>query len=225
MKRKIFLILALCLIGIPVATFAQIPYFAGTVGNNNLYGYTSLKLRPGINVQETYTTFQYGIGNSFASGMDLYTGPNSAYLGILVRYGMKISPYFNIGAQATPSFNLNNNMRMDYTTVALYMDGIITRNKNLIWTANTWWGINRNSEYTLSQYIYLGYNITFKNGTTLTPMAGGIYSWKFDQDMDMGIGAYYNVKQWNFYLWCNDFFKSHPRIIVGVDFVMKFSRK
>ena len=39
---------------------AQIPYFAGTVGDGKLYGYTSVKARPGINHQETYTTFQYG---------------------------------------------------------------------------------------------------------------------------------------------------------------------
>ena len=41
---------------------AQIPYFAGTAGNGNIYGYTSVKFRPGINAQESYTTFQYGLG-------------------------------------------------------------------------------------------------------------------------------------------------------------------
>lgn len=51
---------------------AQIPYFASTAGDGKLYGYTSLKLRPGINTQETYTTFQYGIGNSVALGTYLY---------------------------------------------------------------------------------------------------------------------------------------------------------
>ena len=50
---------------------AQIPYFASTAGDGKLYGYTSLKLRPGINTQETYTTFQYGIGNSVALGTDI----------------------------------------------------------------------------------------------------------------------------------------------------------
>jgi hypothetical protein len=33
---------------------AQIPYFAGTVGDGLLYGYSSVKARPGINRQETY---------------------------------------------------------------------------------------------------------------------------------------------------------------------------
>ena len=32
---------------------AQIPYFAGTVGDGKLYGYSSLKVRPGFNRLET----------------------------------------------------------------------------------------------------------------------------------------------------------------------------
>lgn len=64
---------------------AQIPYYAGTVGDGKLYGYTSVKFRPGANRQETYSTFQYGLGNHLATGIDLYTGPNCAYWGALVR--------------------------------------------------------------------------------------------------------------------------------------------
>lgn len=51
---------------------AQIPYYAGTVGDGRLYGYTSLKARPGINRQETYTTFHYGLGDHFAKNWNLY---------------------------------------------------------------------------------------------------------------------------------------------------------
>jgi len=57
-----------------LGAMAQIPYFAGTVGDGKLYGYTSLKCRPGINHQETYSTFQYGLGSEWAAGIDLYTG-------------------------------------------------------------------------------------------------------------------------------------------------------
>lgn len=32
--------------------------------------------------------------------------------------------------------------------------------------------------------------------------------------------SYYTLKQWNFYLWGNDFLKSHPRIIIGIDFAL-----
>ena len=106
---------------------AQIPYFAGTVGDGKLYGYTSVKARPGINHQETYTTFQYGLGDHWATGVDLYTGPECAYWGTLVRYGMTISKWYNIGAEVTPSFNLNDSFRFSYLTSALYMNGAITK--------------------------------------------------------------------------------------------------
>ena len=105
-----------------IATSAQIPYFSGTVGNNKLYGYTSLKFRPGINAQETYTTFQFGLGDSFATGIDLSTTKGVSYAGVLLRYGKQISPYFGIGGQITPSFDLNDNMSFKYATAALYMN-------------------------------------------------------------------------------------------------------
>lgn len=95
---------------------AQIPYFASTAGDGKLYGYTSLKLRPGINTQETYTTFQYGIGNSVALGTDIYTGVGSNYMGFLARYGVSLSKWFNVGAQFTPSFNLSHNFEFGYLT-------------------------------------------------------------------------------------------------------------
>ena len=93
---------------------AQIPYFASTAGDGKLYGYTSLKLRSGINTQEAYTTFQYGIGNSVALGTDIYTGVGSNYMGFLARYGVSLSKWFNVGAQFTPSFNLSHNFEFGY---------------------------------------------------------------------------------------------------------------
>ncbi len=115
---------------------AQIPYFSSTVGNNKLYGYTSIKLRPGINAQETYTTFQYGIGNSLATGVDLSTSHNAAYAGILIRYGHKFSPYLGLGGQMTPSFDLNDNMKFKYLTTAIYTNGNILRDGRLFWASN-----------------------------------------------------------------------------------------
>lgn len=217
MKTKLLLIL---LILTSFGIKAQIPYFAPTVGDNKLYGYTSLKLRPGINAQETYTTFQYGIGKYFAAGLDIATCVGSTHGGALVRIGVPVSKWFNIGAQFTGSFNLNDNMGFSYLTNALYMNGAITSDGNLFWDSNTWYTVNRHSENTISQYAYLGYSASLPNGQTLTPMLGAIYSWKFDQDADMAFGAYWTIKNYNVYLWGNDFFKSHPRFIVGVDFVI-----
>lgn len=215
--KKILLILVMMLFAFE--SMAQVPYFAGTVGNGKLYGYTSLKVRPGINGQETYTCFQYGIGNSFAIGTDIYTGVGSAYWGFLARYGARLSPWFNIGAQVTPSFNLNDNFKYSYTTGAVYLNGQISRDGRLFWCSNTWFGINDGAENTFTNWEYLGY--TFKVGkNSITPMLGAIHSWKFDQDVDLSVGAYYSIGKFNVYLWGNDFLKDNPRIVVGVDFVL-----
>lgn len=199
---------------------AQVPYFAGTVGDGNLYGYTSLKIRPGLNAQETYSCFQYGLGDSFAVGTDIYTGLNSAYWGFLVRYGAKISPWFNIGAQVTPSFNLNDGFKYGYTTVGIYMNGQITPDGKLFWCSNTWLGINNGTENTYTNWEFLGYAFTFNNGQGITPMIGIIHSWKFDQEADIAAGFYYTIGKWNIYLWGNDFMKTNPRVVIGIDFAL-----
>lgn len=213
-------LLSFLLILTAFAAKAQIPYFAGTVGDGKLYGYTSVKARPGINAQETYSTFQYGIGKEWAAGMDLYTGVGSAYWGANIRYGHKFNKWIGIGGEVTPSFNLNDNFKYSYTTAAMYMNGAITKDGNLFWCSNTWWGINKDADNTITNYEYLGYAISLKNGHAITPMVGAIHSWKFDQDVDLAAGFYYTIKNWNIYLWGNDFFKDHPRVIVGIDFVL-----
>lgn len=117
--KRIFSIIAMLLF--VRAMYSQIPYFAKTVGQDRMYAYTSMKVRPGINSQETYTTFQYGLNNSLATGMDLYTSNGSSYWGVLMRYGACLSKYFNVGVQVTPSFNLSDNFKFSYLTSALYL--------------------------------------------------------------------------------------------------------
>lgn len=216
--KKIILSLILALIS--SMAIAQVPYFSGTIGNNKIYGYTSLKFRPGINNQETYTTFQYGIGNHFATGLDLYTGPGSAYMGYLVRAGYKFNQWFGIGGQVTPSFDLNDSMKFSYLTSALYMNGSITKDGNFFWCSNTWWGVNKGADNTITNWEYLGYCIVTGKGQSITPMVGLIHSWKFDQDADIAAGFYYTIKNWNIYLWGNDFLKENPRVVVGIDFAL-----
>lgn len=199
---------------------SQIPYFAPTVGNNKLYGYTSLKLRPGKNAQETYSTFQYGIGNYSAVGLDIYTSNSDSYMGYLVRGGMTINPYFNIGCQFTPTFNLSNNMRFEYLTSALYMNGNIIENGKLFWVSNTWYGINKGVKDSFSQYLYLGSSFNLPKSQVITPMIGTIYSWYFDEKADLTFGAYWTIQKFNIYLWTNDILTKNPRIILGVDFVL-----
>lgn len=217
MKRFLLLFLwTFVLLGLQ----AQIPYFAGTAGDGKLYGYTSLKLRPSINAQETYTTFQYGLGDHFALGADFYTGVSSNYMGFLARYGMPVSKWFNVGVQVTPSFNLNHNFEFGYLTSALYLNGNISRDGSWFWCANTWWGVNSGSNVknTIDQWFYVGRTYSFRNGDSITPMLGTLYSWKLNQDADVVAGFYYTHGKYNFYLWGNDFLRDNPRIIAGVDF-------
>ena len=215
MKRIISVLFALVSI---IAIKAQVPYFSGTVGDGKLYGYTSVKFRPGINSQETYTAFQYGIGNYAAAGLDLYTANGSSYTGFLLRGGFKFSNWFGIGLQLTPSFNLCDNFKFSYLTAGLYMNGNITNNGKLFWCSNTWATVNDGADDTYMNWEYLGLAIPTRKGQTLTPMIGAIHSWKFDQDVDLALGAYYSIKSWNIYLWGNDLIKKHPRLVVGVDF-------
>lgn len=218
MRRQVIIVVLVLLVSSVVK--AQIPYFSGTVGDGKLYGYTSLKFRPGINNQEAYTCFQYGLGDYAATGVDLYTRLHSTYAGVLVRGGYKVNQWFGIGGQLTPSFDLNNSMKFSYLTAALYINGSITRDGNLFWCSNTWLGINRGSENTLSQWTYLGYTIPTSKTQSITPMIGAIHSWNFDQEADLAVGAYYTIGKWNIYLWGNDFFNDNPRIVVGIDFIL-----
>ena len=68
------------------------------------------------------------------------------------------------------------------------------------------------------QWWYLGSNIKFNQSNSLVPMVGIIHSWKFDEDIDLAIGAYYVYKKYSFYIWGNDFFSSHTRATVALDF-------
>lgn len=219
MMKRLVVIFAIVLLG-TVKAMSQIPYYAGTVGNGKLYGYSSLKFRPGQNNQETYTTFQYGLGDHFAAGIDLYTGPNSAYWGSLVRYGWNICKWFNVGAEVISSFDLNNSFKFSHLTSALYLNGALSSDGNLIWCTNTWWGVYKGADNTFSNYEYIGYTIHFKSGRSITPMVGTIHSWKFDKDIDLAGGFYFSLRDWNFYVWGNDFLQSHPRFIVGIDFAL-----
>jgi len=222
MKRLLFIIS----LGLMVAlSDAQVPYFAGTAGDGNLYGYTSVKFRPGINALESYTTFQYGITDYFATGVDLYTSNSDVYWGFLVRGGYKVNKWFGVGLQATPSFDLRDNFKFAYATISLYMNGAIIPNGNFFWCSNTWASINRDGSNAFNQWWYLGYYFDFGKHGGLTPMVGCLHSWTFDAKPDMAVGLYYTYKVWNFYVWGNDFFKSNPRVVIGIDFNIPTKQK
>lgn len=216
---KKILIFLVALAGYSTA-YAQVPNFAGTAGKDNIYGYFSFKARPGINNQTTYSTIQYGATDWMALGADYYTGMGERYLGLTARLGkLSFGKSFNVGAQFTPSFDLEDNFKFSYLTSALYINGDISSDGRLFYVADTWYTVNKgDAENTIDQWLYLAYTVPFKNGHSITPMVGTIYSWKFDRDADLALGAYYSVGKCNLYLWGNDFFKDHPRVVLGLEF-------
>ncbi|MBQ8601115.1 MAG: hypothetical protein IJ413_00995 [Bacteroides sp.] len=217
--KKLFIVVIFAFFAL--TTYAQIPYFAGTAGDGNIYGYTSLKFRPSINAQESYTTFQYGITDYAAAGTDIYSYNNSVYWGFLVRGGYRFNKWYGIGLQATPSFDMGNNFEFNYLTLGLYQNGSITSDGNLFWVSNTWAGINKNADNTWNQWWYLGYYVYLKDKGGITPMLGILHDWKFENKIDVAAGFYYTYKDWNFYMWGNNFFEENPRIVIGVDFKLK----
>ena len=217
MTRAVFLAVTWLL---TMTASAQIPYYANTVGNGKLYGYSSLSVRPGINRQGTYTTFQYGIGDHLTTGIDLRTIPDCAYWGALIRYGLPICQWFNLGAAVTPSFDLNHHFKFSYLISALYLNGAISKNGHLFWCTNTWWTVNKGAAAEYSNYEYLGYTISMKKHYAITPMIGATHSWKFNQDATIDTGFYITYKSWNLYLWADDILDAHPRYIIGLDFAL-----
>ena len=117
MRSRFISLIVICFVSLKVA--AQIPNFGTTVGDQKLYGYSSMKYRAKADTWETYSTLQYGIGNHFQTGVDLYTNGAANYIGYIVRGGTKINDYLKIGAQLTPSFDLNDHHKFSYLTSAL----------------------------------------------------------------------------------------------------------
>ena len=71
MRSRFISLIVICFISLKVT--AQIPNFGTTVGDQKLYGYSSMKYRAKADTWETYSTLQYGVGNHFQTGVDLYT--------------------------------------------------------------------------------------------------------------------------------------------------------
>ena len=222
MIRKYIFLCALFMKALGV--FAQIPNFGTTVGEQRLYGYSSLKYRANVDKWETYSTLQYGLGNHFQTGLDLYTNGNESYIGYIVRGGTKITDYLKVGAQLTPSFSLHDNHKFGYLTSALYINGNLTKDGKWFYVTDTWLENDKNRLTSAKQWSYIGHTFDLSgkdNG--ITPMVGVIHSWKFDQDVDLSMGFYYTHKNINLYAWGNDILTKQPRFVVAVEFA--FSNK
>lgn len=219
--RKVALTIVLAFCAIP-SLFAQIPYFAGTVGNEKLYAYTSVKFRPHIQGLETYSCFQWGIGDSFAAGTDLYTAPGGgAFWGFSARYGKAISPWFNIGGIVIPSFNLTDKFKYSYTSAAVFMNGQISRNGRFFWCTNTWLEVFRGGETSITNWEYLAFKFPLGGKCCITPLVGATHDWKFGKDpISPAAGFYFSCGRFTTYIWSNDLSRSNPRFILGLELVV-----
>lgn len=212
------ILLTILLSFMTVCLSAQVPYFGATVGEGKVFGYSSLKARPGQNAMEAYTTLQFGITDYFSLGTDIYANNGIVDHGIYARIGWTWSKWFSAGVQAAYVSNLRDNYKFSNVNTGIFFNGNITDNGLLFWTSNTWLAFNQNGHHTYKQWWYLGSNIKFDESNSLVPMIGLIHSWKFDQPVDLAVGVYYVYKKYSFYLWGNDFFTDHPRLTVAVDF-------
>ena len=104
------------------------------------------------------------------------------------------------------------------------MNGNISSDGKLFWVTDTWLENNKNELTSAKQWTYLGYTFSLSGiGNNITPMAGIIHSWKFDQDPDLSFGAYYSHKNINLYVWTKDILTRQPRFVVAIEFA--FSNK
>lgn len=211
-------LLSLILSSLCVSAFSQVPYYGATVGKDHLFGYHSLKVRPGINNQRTYTTFQFGLTDWFSLGTDLTTGPGEKFIGYYWRVGKIFSQWFSAGIQMAPTFDLDNSHKFGYLNTGIFLNGDITSDGKLFWCANTWHVIDNSGNNSLDQYWYLAGKLKLSENSSFWPHIGLVHSWYFNQDPDLAAGFFYVYKQYSFYIWGNDFFKDHPRLTLALDF-------
>lgn len=212
------IIISLFFVFFSICSFAQVPYWGATVGKEKVYGYTSVKCRPGINALQNYTTLQFGITDWFSVGTDLYADKETVDHGLYVRLGKKWNKWISTGIQTSYMSNLRDNYKFSNVNTGLIFNGFILPSGYLTWTSNTWMTFNRDGNHTYEHWLYLGSNIVFNDKHSLYPMIGIVHDWKFKKPVDLAIGAWYTYKEYSFYLWGNDFFKENPRLTIAIDF-------
>lgn len=212
------LILIVIFAVIAFTPFAQVPYWGATVGEGKVFGYTSIKVRPGINAMQNYTTLQFGVTDWFSVGTDMSADKNTTDHGLYIRLGKKWNKWISTGMQSSYMSDLRDNYKFSNVNTGLFFNGYILPSGYLTWTSNTWITFNRGGGHVYEHWLYLGSNITFNDKNSLYPMIGIVHDWRLKKAADLAVGAWYTHKKYSFYLWGNDFFKEHPRLTVAIDF-------
>ena len=216
--RRLSFLLTIALMLKCVCALSQVPFYAPAPGDGKLFGYHSVKFRPAVNFQETFTTFQYGIGKT-AVGLELYTCPTGVYSGYTFRAGFYESNYFNLGVQTSPTFSLSDSHRFSYITSGLYMHGAFDHEGKYYWLSNSLWTVHTDKMADIEHWLYLGAKFQLPNGTVLNPMAGTIHSWRFDSVPDLALGCSWAIGNYEFLVWTNNYTRDDFRIVFGIAFV------
>ena len=200
------------------ALHAQVPFYAAAPGDGVLFGYHSLKFRPANGYNESFTTFQYGIGKT-AVGLELYTCPTGVYSGYTFRAGFYKSNYFNIGFQTSPTFSMSDHHKFSYITSGLYVHGAFEPTGRFYWLSNTLWTVHADKMADIEHWLYLGAKFPLSNGSLIHPMVGTIHSWRFDSNPDLALGCSWAVGHYEFFLWSSNYFRDAVRVVFGIAFV------
>lgn len=214
--KKTFLVALFAIV--TAASYAQVPFFADPLGKGTIYGYGDLGFRPGINAQDFYTYWQYGVTDWLDAGFDFSTVDGYAEMAATAKFSHIFSQWIGASAMLQPWFSFNDNFKFSGLTTTIILQGALTRNDRLRWLSNTGIGFCNDYDGYTAQTWYLGYSFEFKNEDTLTPMAGVSHTWKFDEDVMPTAGLYYTHKRLGLYLWSGDLLNNHPRFGVAFDF-------
>ena len=131
--KKVLLFFLLSIISI--TSFAQVPYWGATVGEGKIYGYTSVKFRPGINAMQNYTTLQFGITDWFSLGTDLSVGKDYSDHGLYARIGKKWNKWISAGTQVSYMSDMRDNYKFSNVNAGLLSNGFILPSGYLTWTS------------------------------------------------------------------------------------------
>ena len=201
--------------------WAQIPYFAETIGDGRVYAYTSIKFRPGNNGFENYTNFAYGIGKHIQVGLDLYASSIPAATvewGYTFRFNAYSSNYFSIGGQETAFFNLLDSHRFSKNQFMLIMSGSFLPNGRFMWSSNTFWNWARSGQHDFEQNWNIGYNFALgEKAGSLMPMIGCSHSWRFEEAPVPAAGIVYSYKWLSAYIWCDRWLNTDPRVVCSLE--------
>ncbi len=213
--RKVLISLALCLLVLP--SFAQIPSFHRTAGDKTMYSFVIVDWNPEVQAMSSTSSFQWGIGDHFATGLTFSNSLLTQNMALIARAGVKVNRYFGIGGMLTPWFNLNNGMEYSHFSGWLAINGDIT--DKLSYCSNT--GFSARDKISGYQLSYLGYTIGLNENWSLTPMVGASFSLAFDEPLLPTAGLFLAYKEWGFYVWGRQLANGDPSIEFSIEFRLR----